>query len=105
MRPRTDMRVVSCAGPAGVECGLSAAELAPAALRLATGPACRRSARTLILVAENQPALLEIVGRHLDGDTVACQRLDAVLFHLAGGVGDNFVARIELHAIARVGKD
>ena len=56
-------------------------------------------------MAEDQPALFEIVGRHLDRDPVAGQRLDAVLLHLAGGVGDDFVPGIELHAIARVGQD
>src|SRR5712671_6076047 len=82
---------------------LSAAELT-AALRCAA----RRSARaagTLILVTEDQPALLQIVGRHLDRHPIACQRLDAVLLHLAGRVGDNFMSGVELHAVARVGKD
>src|SRR6266850_6496520 len=82
---------------------LSAAELT-AALRCAA----RRSARaagTLILVTEDQPALLQIVGRHLDRHPIARQRLDAVLLHLAGGVGDNFMSGIELPAVARVGKD
>src|SRR5882757_3880911 len=82
---------------------LSAAELT-AALRCAA----RRSAwaaGTLILVTEDQPALLQIVGRHLDRHPIARQRLDAVLLHLAGRVGDNFMSGIELHAVARVGQD
>src|ERR1700759_2778796 len=47
-------------------------------------PAHRRGA--LVLVAEDQPAFLEVVRRHLDGDAVARQRFDAVLLHLAGRV-------------------
>ena len=47
--------------------------------------------RTLVLVTEDQPALLEVVGRHFDRHPIARQRLDPVLLHLAGGVGDNFV--------------
>src|SRR5689334_4995304 len=84
---------------------LSAAELPAAALLTAARRGARGAARTLVLVAEDQPALFEVVGRHLDGDAVAGQRLDAVLLHLAGGVGDDLVACIELHAVARVGED
>src|SRR5262245_15768127 len=81
---------------------------APSELAAALCPALRsgaRRSRTLVLVAEDQAAFLKIVGRHLDGDAVAGQRLDAVLLHLAGGVGDDFVPCIQLHAVARVGKD
>src|SRR5262245_49892941 len=82
----------------------AAAELAAPLLTAALGRrAC--GSRPLVLVAEYQAALLEVVGRHLDGDAIAGQRLDAVLFHLACGVGDDLVTGIELHAIARVGKD
>src|SRR3954470_5294441 len=98
-RPRMVM-ILPCAVASG---WLSAAELA-AALRCAARRSAR-AARTLILVTEDQPPLLQIVGRHLDRHSIACQRLDAVLLHLAGRVGDNFVAGIELHAVARIGKD
>src|SRR5690348_9479263 len=103
VHPRT-VRVVSRAGSSGANRGLSAAELATAPL-LATGCATGGSARTFILVAENQPAFLKVVGRHLDRNPVARQRLDAVLLHLAGGIGHDLVAGVELHAVARVGKD
>src|SRR6266480_5344018 len=79
---------------------LPAPELA--ARRPTTG---RPATRTLVLVAEDQPALLQIVRRHLDRHPIACQRLDPVLFHLAGGVGDNFVSGIELHAVAGIRED
>src|SRR6266480_2797443 len=79
---------------------LPAPELA--ARRPTTG---RPATRTLVLVAEDQPALLQIVRRHLDRHPIACQRLDPVLFHLAGGVGDDFVSGIELHAVAGIGED
>src|SRR5712671_7579106 len=98
-RPRVVM-ILPCAVASS---WLSAAELA-AALRCAARRSAR-AARTLILVTEDQPALLLIVGRHLDRHPIACQRLDAVLLHLAGRVGDNFMSGVELHAVARVGKD
>src|SRR5580704_14212904 len=63
------------------------------------------AARTLVLVAEDQPALLKVVGRHFDRHPIARQRLDPVLLHLAGGVGDDLVSCIELHAVARIGED
>src|SRR3984957_12089019 len=63
------------------------------------------AARTLVLVAEDQPALLKVVGRHFDRHPIARQRLDPVLFHLAGGVGDDLVSCVELHAVACVGED
>src|SRR5574340_1187858 len=50
-------------------------------------------------------AFLQVVGRHFNGYPVARQRLDPVLFHLAGGVGDDLVTGIELHAVARIGED
>src|SRR3979490_2929984 len=77
---------------------LSAPELLP--LRR---PAGRRG--PLVLVAEDQPALLEVIRRHLDGDAVARERLDAVLFHLAGRIGDDHLPGVELDAIARVRQD
>src|ERR1700688_507556 len=77
---------------------LSAPELLP--LRR---PAGRSGA--LVLVAEDQPALLEVIRRHLDGDAVARERLNAVLLHLAGRVGDDHLPGVELDAIARVRQD
>src|SRR5579872_6059831 len=85
---------------------LSAAELA--ALWRATGCSAGRTwpgARAFVLVAEYQSALFQIIGRHLDGDPVARERLDPVLFHLAGGIGNDLVPRIELDAVARIGED
>src|ERR1043166_1781382 len=81
---------------------------APSELAATLRPALRSGAcgsRPLVLVAENQAALLEVVGRHFDGDAIAGQCLDAFFLHLAGGVGDDFVPCIELHAVARVGQD
>src|SRR6202166_5005827 len=91
---------LSCAtsGSAGA---LSAAELA--ARRCTTrAPA---ATRTLVLVTEDEPAFLKVIGRHFDRHPIARQRLDPVLFHLAGGVGDDLVSGIELHAIACIGED
>src|SRR6516162_2285538 len=86
---------------------LSAPKLASALRRAARGASAAgsRAGGTLVLVAENQPTLFEVVRGHLDRDAVAGQGLDAVLFHLAGGVGHDLVTCIELHAVARIGKD
>src|SRR5258705_4308264 len=81
---------------------LPAAELA-ARRRAARGSAA--TAGTLVLVTEDEPAFFKIIGRHLDRHPIARQRLDAVLFHLAGGVGNDLVSGIELHAITRIGED
>src|SRR5712691_3097178 len=69
--------------------------------------ALRRTAAAgaLVLVAEDEPALLEIVGRHLDRHAVAGERLDPVLLHLARRVGDDGLPGVELHAKARVGQN
>src|SRR6187399_3262351 len=80
--------------------------LPPAELAAARRCPARGTGRgTFILVTEDQPAFFQIVGRHFDRDPIACQRLDPVLLHLAGGVGNNLVPGVELHAVARVGED
>src|ERR1700733_14827669 len=85
--------------------GLRRAPL-PAAELAARRCATRGSAtRTLVLVTEDQPAFFQIIGRHLDRHPVARQCLDPVLFHLAGGIGDDLVSGVQLHAVARIGKD
>src|SRR5215470_5163821 len=61
--------------------------------------------RALIPVAKDDAPLVEIIGRHLDSNAVACERLDAVLLHPAGRVGDDRMAIVELHPIARIGQD
>src|SRR5579872_1066884 len=61
-------------------------------------------AGTLILVPEDQSAFFQIVGRHFDGHPIARERLDPVLLHSAGRVGDERMAVVELNAIARVGQ-
>src|SRR5450759_4879778 len=79
---------------------LAAAELA--ARRCTTrGPA----ARTLVLVAEDEAAFFQVIGRHFDRHPITCQRLDPVLLHLARGVGNDLVSCIELHAITCIGED
>src|ERR1700736_2178345 len=63
------------------------------------------AARPLVLVTEDEPALFQIIWRHLDRHPIARQRLDPVLLHLAGGGGDDLVSGIELHAVAGIGED
>src|SRR5579872_931824 len=84
---------------------LSTSELAT--LRCAALGAGRAAcaARTLVLVAEDQPALFEVVGRHFDRHPVARQGLDPVFLHLAGGIGDDLMSRVELNSVAGIGKD
>jgi len=80
-----------------------------AALWRATCAASARSggsaSRPLVLVAEYQSALFQVVWRHLNRDPVAGERLDPVLFHLACGIGDDFVPRIQLDAVAGIRED
>src|ERR1700722_14624353 len=61
--------------------------------------------RTLVLVTEDESAFFKIIWRHLDRHPVTRQRLDPVLFHFAGGVGDDLVSRIQLDAVAGIGED
>src|SRR6202166_2593669 len=81
---------------------LSAAELS--SRRRATRSSAS-GARTLVLVTENQASLFKVVRRHLDRHPISGQRLDPVLLHFAGRVGDDLVSGIELHAVACVGED
>src|SRR5260370_15784891 len=88
---------VECRGP-----HLPAAELA-ARRRATRGSAA--TAGTLVLVTEDEPALFQIVGRHLDRHPIASQRLDPVLFHLAGGVWHDFLSRISLPSITCIAEE
>jgi hypothetical protein len=56
-------------------------------------------------VPEDEPALVDVVARHLHGDAVAGQGLDPVLLHLAGRIGDDLVAAFELHPVAGIRQD
>src|SRR5216683_3506079 len=100
-RHRASTRSCPCAiSWQAAERRLPAAELA--ARRCTT----RGSAtRALVLVTEDEPAFLQIIGRHFDRHPIARQRFDPVLFHLAGGVGHDLVPGIELHAITCIGED
>src|SRR6202011_208461 len=75
-----------------------------AARRRATRGAATAT-RTLVLVTEDEPAFFKIIWRHLDRHPITRQRLDPALFHLAGGVGDDLVSRVELDAVAGIGED
>ena len=61
---------------------------------------CERS--ECLLEAIGDAALGQIVGRHLDQHLVARQHADAVLAHLARGMGDDLVVVLELDAKSRV---
>ena len=72
---------------------------------IVTGPTVNDRCRShSLLEAECDPTLGEIIGRHLDIDAIACQHADAVLAHLAGGMGQNLVLIIELHSKHRIGQ-
>src|SRR5664280_3818792 len=92
--------ILSCAISWQLRQRLPAAELA--ARRCTTRSS---TTRTLILVTEDEAAFFQVIWRHLDRHPIARQRLDPVLFHLAGGVGDDLVSGIELHAITCIGED
>ena len=65
-------------------------------------PRRRGPATALRLVPEIDPALGEIVGRHLHRHPVAGERADMVLTHLAAGIGEDLVVVIQPHPIVPV---
>ena len=60
---------------------------------------------TRLLEAERDAPLGQVVGRHFHVHLVAGENANAVLAHLAGGVREDFVPVVELHAEHRVGQD
>src|SRR5215207_11236103 len=56
---------------------------APAHVAATTLRRTRARGRALVLVPKDDPALVEIIGAHLDSDAVPLDRLDPVLLHLA----------------------
>lgn len=58
-----------------------------------------------LAVTEGDARLAEVVGGHLDVDAVADADADEVFAHLAGDVGENFVAVGEGHAEHGAGED
>ena len=61
-----------------------------------------RGRAPLLLVSKHQPTLLQVIRRHFDGHAIAGKRFDAILPHLAGGIGDDLVPGVELDARFRV---
>jgi hypothetical protein len=59
----------------------------------------------LILVAEDQSPLFQIIGRYFYRHAIPSQRLDSVLFHSPGCVGYQLVSVIELNAITGIGQN
>jgi len=55
-------------------------------------------------VAEADAALGEVVRREFERDAVSRQDADVMLAHLAGRIGDQFVAVVQGDAKARVGQ-
>jgi len=55
-----------------------------------------------VFVPKDQPAFFEVVRRYFHRHPVAGERLDPVLLHSSGGIGDEHVAVIELNAVARI---
>src|SRR6516225_7035456 len=83
---------------------LPAAKLA-ALRRAALSTSGTAAARTLVLVTEDEAALFQIIGRHLDCHPVTRQSLDPVLLHLAGSIGNDLMSRVQLDAVAGIGED
>src|SRR5690242_12192792 len=76
--------------------------LAPSRLRRPGAAWRRRGGGALVLVTEVDPSLGEIIGRQLDGDAIAGEDADAILLHLAGGIGEGLMAIVETNAEPRV---
>ena len=57
-----------------------------------------------VLMAEIDSTLGQIIGRHFDCDPVAGKNTDAVLLHLAGGVGKRFMPVVEPYAKPGIGQ-
>lgn len=57
-----------------------------------------------LALAEDDPALGQIVGRELHADAVARDDADEVLAHPAGDVGHHDVPAFNLHAKSRIGE-
>jgi hypothetical protein len=55
-------------------------------------------------VAERDPALGQVVGRHFQRHVVAGDDADVVLAHLAAGVADHLVTVLQRDAKARIGQ-
>src|SRR5215469_3349679 len=78
-------------------------------------PACARSdKRRGLSLASTSSGLAEAIGdaplgeiirRHLDHDLVTGQHADAVLAHLAGGMGDDFMAVLQKNPEGGVGQE
>src|SRR5438132_13545374 len=65
---------------------------------------CHWRPRPLVLVAEVDPTLAQIVGGHFDRDPVAGEDADAVFLHSTGRIGQRLVPIVELDAKSRVGE-
>jgi len=57
-----------------------------------------------LFVAVSNTAAVQIIGRKFTGDTVAGENLDKMHTHLAGNVGQYFVAVLEHDAEGRIGE-
>jgi hypothetical protein len=69
------------------------------------GRTTRGRASAVVFVAKYQAAFFEIVRRNLDGNAIAGQGLDSVLFHSAGRVGDQLMAILQPDTETRVGQN
>src|SRR5690242_1040666 len=65
---------------------------------LRRGLSLPRTSGTDLLEAIGDAPLGEVIGGHLHHDLVACQNADPIFAHLAGRVGDDFVAVLQHHA-------
>lgn len=60
---------------------------------------------TVFQVTEDDPSLVQIIGRQFQGDLVTRQDLDEVLLHAASRVGDQRVTVIQVDAKTRIRQD
>ena len=56
-------------------------------------------------MTEGQATLVQVIGRHFQGDLVTSQHANAVLAHLAAGVGNQLVAVVQRDAKTGIGQN
>ena len=57
---------------------------------------------SFVLMAEDQPSFFQIIGRYFDRHPIAGQRLDPILLHSTGRIGDKRMAVVEFNPVTRV---
>jgi hypothetical protein len=62
----------------------------------------RARSGTIVLMAEDQSPLFQIIGGYFDSDAVPGKGFDPIPFHSSGGIGDELMSVVEPNAITGV---